>query len=49
MTMPSRVAPAQRMPGTEGKAHSQNETVLVEDLVKGAKVVAAYLADRLAK
>ena len=36
-------------PGTKDLAHSENETVEIADLVKGAKVVAAYLCRRLAK
>jgi acetylornithine deacetylase len=36
-------------PGTKDLAHSENETVEVADLVKGAKVVAAHLCRRLAK
>lgn len=33
--------------GTEGKAHSQDEYVVIEDIITGAKVVAAYLVQRL--
>ena len=36
-------------PGTPGKSHAQDETVEVDDLVKGAKVIAAYLYQQLAK
>ena len=35
--------------GTKGAAHSQDETVRIEDMIKGAKVVATYLCQRLAK
>jgi len=36
-------------PGTDGAAHAQDETVEIEDLVTGAKVVAVYLCQQLAK
>ncbi len=36
-------------PATAGKAHSDDESVEVRDLIDGAKIVAAYLAQRLAK
>ncbi len=36
-------------PGTNEAAHSQDETVLIDDIVRGAKVVAAYLCRQLAK
>ena len=36
-------------PGTEGAAHSDNETVEIADIVKGAKVIAVYLCQQLAK
>ncbi|MCP4639828.1 MAG: M20/M25/M40 family metallo-hydrolase [bacterium] len=35
--------------GTRHAAHTQHETVEIADIVKGAKVVAAYLAQRLRK
>jgi len=36
-------------PGWGEAAHSQDETVVIDDIVKGAKVVATYLCHRLAK
>ena len=36
-------------PGTKDAAHSDDETVEIEDLVKGAKVIAVYLCQQLAK
>lgn len=36
-------------PGTKNAAHSENETVEIETLVKGAKVIAVYLCQQLVK
>ncbi len=36
-------------PGSKGAAHSQDETVAIADLVRGAKVIAVYLCRQLAR
>ena len=36
-------------PGTKDAAHSDDETVEIEDLVQGAKIIAVYLCQQLAK
>jgi len=36
-------------PGTEGAAHSQHETVNIEDIMTGAKIIAVYLYRQLSR